>query len=552
VGVPLKTAIVSLIADEFARTLYAESSEGIKRYAARLGAVQDVFDPLPTENPTAAKFRIIRTALRENDRVIYLDPMVLVRFDCPNLFDVVPAGKLGVFDEAECNPTLRPFAKDFLPVQDEDLKHIFNLQVIIAERIHTELFAEPATPVSPKEEQVIFAQRVRERKVDWHSLPHRFNRVLRTLQLTGEQIEDSFIANFYDGFETQEGREHEPNRLAWINIADRFRTYHREGVVPIFRKRIFLETAGALGDVVATEPVIRYVRRVLEPDAEIVIKSEFVEVFDHLTGDPNTTILGPGETAPDKGHLRFYLFPEPPIANYNLMRPADYASLAVFRGMLPDDHRKIQLKSPGEVYANVSDHVLIHAGLSWESKTFPADWWNAVIQGIRSKGLKIALIGKTYQDNWRGTVDIDSTGCLDLRNKTTLRQLLGLIRLSPLLVSNDSSPVHISGAFENTTVMITSAKHPDYIWPFRDPSLNITLGRPIRGGAPAIGIVNSIMMDRCAPDDLLDVLPDPKEVVRTVLRAWKRRFPYGHPAANLSDYGDAPAGAECVFSEAAH
>jgi hypothetical protein len=549
----MKVAVLSLIADEFTRTLYAESSEAIERYCSRLGAVSNVFDPLPNENATAAKFRIIRRALREFDRVVYLDPTVLVRFDCPNLFELVPRGTLGAFDESECNPALKAFAKDLLPATaEEPLKHIFSLSVIVAEACHTELFAEPATPVSPREEQVIFAQRVHERKVKWFSLPHRMNRMLRTLPITGEQIEDSFIANFGDGFESQEGRDHEPNRLAWMKIADTFRAYHREGSVPVFRKRLYLETAGALGDVVATEPVIRYVRTVMEPEAEIVIKSEFIEVFDHLIDYPNTTILGPGQTAKDMGHLRFFLFPDPPIANYNLMRPADYASLAVFRGMLPDAHRRIVLKSPGEVYSNVSDHVLIHAGLSWESKTFPVEWWNEVIQGIIRKGLKVALIGRTYQDNWRGTVDINSEGCLDLRNKTTLRELFGLIRLSPLLVSNDSSPVHISGAFDNHTIMITSAKHPDYIWPFRDASLNITMGRPIRNGAPAIGIVNSIFMDRCDPSELLEVLPDPREVVHKVVTTWKRKFPYGHPNANHAGREQLAPGGQCVLSEAAH
>ena len=87
------------------------------------------------------------------------------------------------------------------------------------------------------------------------------------------------------------------------------------------------------GDVVATEPVVRYIREVLDPKADVVIKSAWKEVFSHLE-DAKTVLLGPNERMPDTGFLKLILWPEPPIANFNLMPPVDYASLAAFRGLM--------------------------------------------------------------------------------------------------------------------------------------------------------------------------------------------------------------------------
>jgi ADP-heptose:LPS heptosyltransferase len=43
-----------------------------------------------------------------------------------------------------------------------------------------------------------------------------------------------------------------------------------------------------------------------------------------------------------------------------------------------------------------------------------------------------------------------------------------LISKAKTLITNDSAPVHIAGAFDNNIVLIPTCKHPDYILPFRE------------------------------------------------------------------------------------
>jgi ADP-heptose:LPS heptosyltransferase len=45
--------------------------------------------------------------------------------------------------------------------------------------------------------------------------------------------------------------------------------------------------------------------------------------------------------------------------------------------------------------------------------------------------------------------------------------LINLISKTPLLISNDSAPIYIAGAFDNNILLIPTAKHPDLLMPYR-------------------------------------------------------------------------------------
>jgi ADP-heptose:LPS heptosyltransferase len=111
--------------------------------------------------------------------------------------------------------------------------------------------------------------------------------------------------------------------------------------------------------------------------------------------------------------------------------------------------------------------VLIHAGKWWPSKTLPIEWWQEIVDELSEK-LTVVLIGKTI-DEKQGYLPINcpSNG-YDLRDLTTLGELFALISLSKCLVTNDSSPLHIAGAFDNWIVTVPTCKHPDHILPFRN------------------------------------------------------------------------------------
>jgi glycosyl transferase family 9 (putative heptosyltransferase) len=523
-----KLCVCTLTSGDFYNKLARTSHETFKDYAEKCGADFRVQHELTTEIPGYSKLALIYDLLKQYERVLFVDTDTLIRFDAPDLFKLYGPEVFVAFDEHPLFPeragAKRAFA-DTLGLKDGtewiDNGRYYNTGVMLVSHKHRPLFVETEHEIDSFGEQTLLNFRLYKYETEITALPHRFNRLIKTLLVTGEPLDDSYIVHFAGAFSGESSIE--DNYTAWVSLGNRFLKYKAEGTVPELPRRIFLECSGALGDTVSVEPVVRYLREVMEPQADISIKTLWPEVFAHLALHPRTRILGPGDTAEDKGHLRLNLFPKPAIANFNMVHAVDYAALALFRGQLPRAHKGIKLAVNSEDPFGVENMVLIHPGKTWQSKTFPVAWWQAVIDGIRVHA-PVALIGRTYpEDDLRGTVDVDAKRCLDLRNKTTLGQLFAVIQNGRILVSNDSSPVHIAGAFKTPTIMISTAKHPDFIWPHRDPSLNISLGYSIKAGFPQIGVVNTVFMNVCTEEELANALPTPGEVVDAVLLNYEKK-----------------------------
>ena len=87
--------------------------------------------------------------------------------------------------------------------------------------------------------------------------------------------------------------------------------------------------------------------------------------------------------------------------------------------------------------------------------------------GIIELGLTPILIGK--DDERHGVLRLDGRDrTIDLTNLLTTSEFIAIISMAPILVSNDSSPVHLAGAFDNWIILIPTCKHPDHILPYRN------------------------------------------------------------------------------------
>lgn len=520
-----RNVVCTITVGDFYEKLAHSSHPPLHAYAEKCGADFVVWRELKTKVPGYTKFEMVRTLLASYERVLFVDTDALVRFDCPNLFELYGPEVFVAFNEEHIFPERRASKADFCaelglppPEQWLDSKQYFNTGVFLCSRRHRNLFA-PHREIDHFGEQTALNYQLFEHKTDVVQLPHRFNRLVKTLRLSGECFDDSYIAHFAGGF-VEEFRE--PNYRTWLELANRFKRYRAENAVPEFPRRIYIQCTGGLGDVVSHEPVVRYIRKRLDTEADITIRTAFPEVFAHLAEDPRTRIAVTGEKVADEGHMILNLLPDPPFANYNQMHPVDYAALAAIKGHLPESEKGIQLKVNAESFRGIEDYVLVHPGKSWQSKTFPRAYWQEIIDGL-CEFMPVAIIGKTYPPEdvaGRGTVDVDASKCLDMRNQLNLGQLFANIRDAAVLLSNDSSPVHIAGAFKTPVVMITSAKPAEFIFPHRDKSLNFALGRPIKGNE--IGVVNHVVIDKCTMPELLSVLPEPREVIETTLKAFRR------------------------------
>ncbi len=177
-------------------------------------------------------------------------------------------------------------------------------------------------------------------------------------------------------------------------------------------------------------------------------------------------------TCPSEDHSKHDL-------SHALFHPTDFSSLSMIKRTLPNIDKTYNVSiNPddissvlGKIGTTTKPTILIHAGKWWPSKTLPIHWWQKVVD-LLSEEFTPILIGKTI-DKKQGFQDIDCPdGGVDLRDITTLDELIALISITPCLLSNDSSPIHLAGAFDNWIVVIPTCKHPDHILPWRNGTQN--------------------------------------------------------------------------------
>lgn len=311
-------------------------------------------------------------------------------------------------------------------------------------------------------------------------------------------------------------------------------------VIPSFRtqlaiqnkvnKNLLLHVWGGLGDQVCAEPTLRFAFKSFK-DCDISLSSDFPDLFSHLPFK-NTFNISKKEIPKWDDYMVFHMIMPPPHLNWefishSLINCVDYPAINAFRMQLPVADRELYLtgKCPENISINFDDSVFIHAGKHWQSKTFPKKWWDEVIDEILFSGLKPVLIGADSEGGKRGTVDVNPLKCCDLRNELSIQETTWLLQRAKVLLTNDSSPLHLAASTDPEQKEITghcwigyiaTCKHPDFITHFRKGQWQY---REVNHGSGGVwDYLNycpnqdeEVMIHKVEPTLLESWLPDPKK-----------------------------------------
>ncbi len=188
--------------------------------------------------------------------------------------------------------------------------------------------------------------------------------------------------------------------------------------------------------------------------------------------------LKKGEKAEREKHLVFETITPPDDSNmtwlffsHMLTHCVDFPSMCALRLQLPVAEKEVFLsnsvpKNWEEIRFTVENGVIVHPGKHWQSKTFPKAFWDRVLAGLRNRGITPVLIGADTDDN-RGTVDVETKGCLDLRNKLSLTESIWCLQRAAVLLTNDSSPLHMAASGRAYIGFVATVKQPDFIMHWR-------------------------------------------------------------------------------------
>lgn len=257
--------------------------------------------------------------------------------------------------------------------------------------------------------------------------------------------------------------------------------------VPSFRKavagqrgvknKILLKTWGGLGDQICAEPTLRFAldrfkEYEISLDAmvpELFTHLKFHKVYDQKKNPANEDEFDVFHTiCSDQDFFWEYVC-------HLYTHCIDFPSICAFRSQLPRAYREIQLHPSQEIYDKITPlmsdfvnkipFVVLHPGKHWQSKTFPKWWWDRVISYLKRNDCLPVIIGGHADDinGLRTTVDVDTEGCVDFRNKFSVMETVAILKKSRVLLTNDSAPLHMAASTNAWIGFVSMNKHPEYI-----------------------------------------------------------------------------------------
>ncbi len=290
-------------------------------------------------------------------------------------------------------------------------------------------------------------------------------------------------------------------------------------------RNLVFHTWGGIGDQICAEPVLRYALEAFK-HCEISLASELPELFTHLQFKDVFDLKREQPIWPR--YLRFDTIVPPTHVLWEFMchmlvNAVDYSAICALRCQLPVAAREIKLV-PNDVEEDRAIELLrgttlpvaIHPGKHWQSKTFPADWWDGVIDCLKRANITPVIVGGAADDN-RTTVDVDATGCLDLRGQVSLMESVAVLQRVRALLTNDSAPLHMAASGAAWIGFVATCKHPDYVMHWRNGAWawrmqNLGLDGLWNHVSHCPNVVDGLSAENVGDELLRSWLPDPKSV----------------------------------------
>lgn len=297
---------------------------------------------------------------------------------------------------------------------------------------------------------------------------------------------------------------------------------------------IIFKTWGGLGDQICAEPTLRFAAdRFPKDGCNVSLASEHPELFEHIKFtnvfdlkecQPNYDKYFPFETIQPPNTLVWQFF------GHMLVNCVDFPSQCALRMQLPIAEKEIHLSSkkpddskftPEELEVLAKPYICVHPGRHWQSKTYPKWFWDRHLKRMISAGKVPVIIGANTDDN-RGTVDIDPTGCVDLRNRLSIAESVWLLQHAAVLTTNDSAPLHMAASGDAWIGYVATCKHPDLITHWRHGQWSWKMQNHGKGGiwevTPYCPNKMSTYEVENVGDKLLEWLPNPEEFAEWALQ----------------------------------
>ena len=164
--------------------------------------------------------------------------------------------------------------------------------------------------------------------------------------------------------------------------------------------------------------------------------------------------------------------------------------LAILRQLGVPVHKNFQwLPERPQVAAQVREKwppgnsrwIVLLPGARWNTKRWPVEHFGELVRRMKSpaEDLRFVILGgKDDCALGKAIAETEPARCLDLTGKTSLPEMVEWIRLSELMITNDSGPMHIAAALKKPVVALFGPTEPVDTGPYGQRENVIQLTQP--------------------------------------------------------------------------
>jgi heptosyltransferase-1 len=125
--------------------------------------------------------------------------------------------------------------------------------------------------------------------------------------------------------------------------------------------------------------------------------------------------------------------------------------------------------------------IALQPGARWSNKRWPVEFYAELVRLLAPTNpeLRFAILG-SEKDRQLGEViaQVDAARCLDLTGCLSLPEMVEWVRLSALMVSNDTGPMHVAAALGTPVVALFGPTEPRRTGPYRQLDHVLRLNLP--------------------------------------------------------------------------
>lgn len=107
--------------------------------------------------------------------------------------------------------------------------------------------------------------------------------------------------------------------------------------------------------------------------------------------------------------------------------------------------------------------IILQPGARWDTKRWPARYFADVVRRLAQKAddLNFAILGSRAEQDLAGAIlPACRDRCVDLTGRTSLHEMVEWIRLSDLVITNDTGPMHVAAALRKPLIAIFGPSNP--------------------------------------------------------------------------------------------